>query len=477
VEVINFGVKGYGMYQSVLMHEYLGKKYDLDYAVFMLLGIHTRRDYSFIKDREGCVGVHARYIFKDNKLEFIPTVGENRKEASLNYFRMFPPIRYIRYDKKPPSFMRALLPPGRDWKFNPFYYNPQELANHELILNSYALLFQKAARATGQVVVIANDDFMSRLAKIVKSPNVYVLKSRMVPYLNWGFYLAPRSHRSAMGNDLQARELFTLLTGGKKPEIPVLEIRETEPGGADPGLAVEPIGHYENVSVNLGGNPAGALTKMMNTSVRITKEIDLSEEKVTGLLFLSHAQMSFLPLDFRVKQGEPVYLLFRKGRDFVRRAIGKMDTRSGVVSRILWSGYQTDNEIIFQMKEGLIKIDREMSGISIKTPEKVKDVQILIGNKKVLDGKRQETMKGKKDKQGDNFEWDTKKKLFYLRASSGQYFQIESMVPEKGLVELVLSRGNGQETHLPTFLEYEVAKPAFRPFYPAYSNNIRQGKG
>ncbi|HXV28580.1 MAG TPA: hypothetical protein VD913_06405, partial [bacterium] len=194
VEVINFGVKSYGLYQAALLWRYLGKKYDLDYAVFMVLSFHADRDLTFIEDTDTAVGVHARYVLKENQLELVPVVGDSRQEASLYYFRMFPPLRYIRYDRRAPPLLRALLPEGREWKFNPFYYRLGRPVTQEII-KSYALLFDQIADEAKNVVVIARDEFIGGLAGNTSSPNVYVLRSQMASFLNWGPYLAPKSHQ------------------------------------------------------------------------------------------------------------------------------------------------------------------------------------------------------------------------------------------------------------------------------------------
>ncbi len=472
VEVINFGVKGYGIYQSVLMWEYLGKKYDLDYIIFMLRGYHTLRDLTFIKDRAGCVGVHARYILKGDQLEFVPVVGESRKEASLNYFRMFPPLRYILYDKKAPSFMRALLPPGRDLKVNPFY-RPQELSEDEEISKSYTLLFEQIAKEAKNVIVFAHDNLMGGLAKRIKSPNVYVLRSRMTSFLDWGLYMAPRSHRSALGNDLQAQELFALLTGKGMPESPVIQVHESsEPSQNNIGFVAQPLNHYEDLSVSLGGYSAGTFTEMRDTSIRHKKEIKLKENKMAGLLFLSSSQMSFLPLDLLVKQDEPVYLSFRATGNPVRIPIGKTDTVSGVMSRIILAGNKTEDACVFQSQEGVVRVDREMLSISIQSQKSVKDVKIFIGDKEVLYGKRQEKKKRKAAEDVHSFDLKGSRKFFYLSSSSGQYFPIESVEPKKGPLKLVLTHKDGTMQEIPFFLEYDIRAPDTQPFHPLYFNPI-----
>ncbi len=476
VEVINFGVQGYGIHQSALMWRYLGKKYGLDYVIFMLLERYAPRDVTFIKKDEGCAGVHARYILKGNQLELVPVVGENRKEASLNYFRMIPPLRYIRYDQKAPSFMRALLPAGREWKFNPFYYQPASWPVSEEISKSYALLFEQIAKEVKSVVVFAHDDLMGDLAKRIQSPNVYVLRSQMTSFLDGGLYLAPRSHRSALGNDLQARELFALLTGRERPEGPVIEIRESsQVRTKHTNLAAQSLEHYTDLSVHLGGYLAGTFTEMIRGSIRIKKEIDLATSKISGLLFLSLSQLSFLPLDFLVKQDEPVFISFQAAGKPVQIPIGKIETTGGVISRFVLASPEGRKDFIVQVQDGFVKVDREITQASIQMPGRVREVKILIGNKEVILGKKEKKDKETRKKTDvDLFRLKPKKKLLYLRASADQYAPIESIEPKKGKLELILTSKDGGVERLPIFLEYEVTVPPVHSFSPAYQGVIQK---
>ncbi len=473
VEVINFGVKSYGLYQSDLMWKTLGKKYDLDYVIFMLSETHIDRDLMFIEDVGAGVGVHARYILKEDQLELVPVLGENRKEASANYFRMIPLWRYLRYDWRPSPFMNALLPPGREWKSNPFYYR-SGVSMQEELLKSYGLLFEQLAKEVKNVIVIAHDDFMDGLTRVISSPNVYVLRSQMTPVINSGIYLAPGSHQSALGNDLQARELFTLLTGKEKPAPPVIQIKESsETGKYDSQITAKPIDHYAKISVELGGYPAGIFTTPKRGGLRIKKEVDLESDKVAGLLFLPRPDLSFLPLHFLVQKDAPVFISFRTDGQLIQFPIGKMDTSSGVISRIVFSSQQRGKGFILKTETGAIKIDSEITTAKIQGWGKPKDVKILIGDKEILIGtKKKNRTTNKREEKVNRFRLRPKENLFYLRANAGQFVPIESVEPDQGPLELVLTHKNGETERIPFFLQYEIMTPETNPFRMKYSNAI-----
>ncbi len=473
IEVINFGVKSYGIHQSYLMWKYLGQKYDLDYVIFMLLRFHADRDFTFIEDNNTATGIHARFIVKGNQLEFVPVVGESRKEASLNYFRMFPPWRYIRYDRRAPSFMRALLPPGREWKVNPFYYKlgrPWE----EEVSKSYALLFDQLAKEVKNVIVLAHDDFMGGLAKQISASNVYVLRSRVTPILNWGPYLAPKSHQSALGNDLQAREVFELLTGEENPHIPVIRLKASSEHGQYPfPTAVEPINRYKRIFVKLAGYPAGAFTINKRRGERIKKEVSLKRRKVASLLFLSLSDMSFLPLNFLPKQDAPVSVTYETPRGSVHVPIGKIDTVAGVVSRIVLPISGSEKLFSYDTENGSLRLDRGMSRLTLRTLDKVSKVKIFAGDQEI-------PFKIKVEHRGDQksgayfatFRLKPKEKLFYLRANAGQYVPVESVEPKKGPLKLVLTHKDGSMQEIPFFLEYDIRIRDPQPFHPLYLNPI-----
>ena len=120
VEVINFGVSGFGIHQSYLMWQVLGAKYDLDYTIFNFWNFHRERDNTFIQLGDSYGPLHARYILVEDRIELIDVVGIDWAEASARYFSLLPPWRYIRYDSKAPPLLRSVVPRYR-FLPNPLY--------------------------------------------------------------------------------------------------------------------------------------------------------------------------------------------------------------------------------------------------------------------------------------------------------------------------------------------------------------------
>jgi len=168
VEVINFGVGGYGMHSSYLLWKYLGQEYNLDYVIFTLFDFHVERDSSFISPGRSYMPIRARYILKNDRLELIEVLGQNRREAASIYHQIIPRWRYLRYDRVAPPFLRSLIPVGRELRFNPFYYLAN-VSEEDEILQTYLRLFEELSGKVKHLIVIVNDEFGVRLSEEASS--------------------------------------------------------------------------------------------------------------------------------------------------------------------------------------------------------------------------------------------------------------------------------------------------------------------
>ena len=220
IEVINFGLSSGGLHQAYMLWEFLARDYNSDYVIVMPFLSHILRDDSFIYDFDKG-GLHARYIIKDGKLKLIPVAGTALAEAYKIYYRIIIPWRYIRYDYKMPMFLRVLLPSCLHNIANPFYYRPW-IWHEKEILKTYAMIFNNIAKEIDGLVIIASNEKIYRLRKNTSLPNVYFMKTQ-ADIIN-PLYFAPQRHNSALGNQVRADELFSLLTGKKKPKIDIINL-------------------------------------------------------------------------------------------------------------------------------------------------------------------------------------------------------------------------------------------------------------
>ena len=125
VEVINFGNNWYGFQQAIMMYDYIGKRYDLDYVIFGPEGFFAHRETQFNHAGKYEPGyIHARYVLDGESTRLVDPVGDNFEDRFHAYFRFVTPWKYLRFDRVMPSLLRALLPAGRKIE-NPFYYHKE----------------------------------------------------------------------------------------------------------------------------------------------------------------------------------------------------------------------------------------------------------------------------------------------------------------------------------------------------------------
>ncbi|MCX6181470.1 MAG: hypothetical protein NT150_06055 [Bacteroidetes bacterium] len=224
IECINFGVGAYGMHQSYLLYQTLGKKYDLDMVIFNPMDIHIDRDASF-RYPNIYPYVHARYIIEKDLLKLITVDGDSQLEVVENYAAFFPDDRYIKYDTKIPNY----LSPFAAKSFNPFYYKEggKEAFKNEVI-EVYTMMINNMIKDGKKVIFINNDAHTDILAEKVKNPNfsLWKVNPQDVKKVNC-FYSSPLCHVSSLGNDYKANFLTNQILGIKTP-VPLLNLSSND---------------------------------------------------------------------------------------------------------------------------------------------------------------------------------------------------------------------------------------------------------
>jgi len=224
VEVLNFGVGAFGVQQSYLLWQYLSGEFDLDHTIYSLCGFHRKRDTTFVMLNTIFAPVHARYVLEGGDLRLVRVDGADRRKAAKGYFSLIPRWNYLRYDAKTPPQIRALLPPGRELRSNPFYYRRDvEEETGEI----YGLVFADMADRSKRFLVLVNDTRSENLVKSSYEARAFSSVRTSTEKFTWdrsGLYQAQKNHPSALGYHILAHETHAILTGVQHVRLPDVEI-------------------------------------------------------------------------------------------------------------------------------------------------------------------------------------------------------------------------------------------------------------
>lgn len=463
IEVINFGVGSHGTHHAHLMWEYLGREYDLDYAVFLIFDFHVSRDSSFIFDGRFYKPLRARYVLKGDGLELIEVLGRNRLEAARIYYQIIPPLQYLRYDRLAPPALRSLVPVGRDLKFNPFYYKSDMTAEDE-ILETYVRLFRDLSARVRHVVVITVDEFGSRLSEALDHSGIDFLKSEAKKYSKQFLYQAPEGHRSALGNQVFADELFAFLTGEKQARMDYLKISDTHDAKRNRGEPLpDPLSSYASVRLDIQGSPAASFIYGTGNRLNVYygEFYDFKKNKTQSLLQLTFRFGRFLPLPFLLEDRTPVYISFRAGKQTYKIPFGYVDTDLGVLGRVILAHTNSHNGLTIRDQGWAMKFfeNSVLKGVSFQSADAIRDVEILLGKEVIMEGiqKNEKYISFRPLK-------TISKKSIKLRATEGQYPEMRRLDPPSGSLQLALEREDGTVERYPTYLQYEMSPYEGAPF-------------
>ena len=339
IQVINFGVSGYGVHQTSLMWEYLGKTYDLDYTIFLPFEFHIKRDLTFNRHLTRYCPIHARYILTGNELVLSPVIGNSRPEACAIYHRLLTPRPYRVYDRHAPLFLRVLLPQGRRFKSNFFYYN--HLDQKEEALTTYRILFNRIASEAQHPIVLCDHPDICGLREHVPD-NIFFYESQLQPSIP-GLYRAPKYHKSALGNELQAQELFSLLSA-RQPETPALITLASHPIDTNKHVQLSPpLFEYDHIRLGIQGQTIAQFVTQKDGAAAwmFENDMEFKQDAVASLLWLpSLKDIQFIPATFPLISDETVYAAIESDEEVIDIPIGQIETNSTVIGKLRLSCIQ-----------------------------------------------------------------------------------------------------------------------------------------
>ncbi|HJQ84160.1 MAG TPA: SGNH/GDSL hydrolase family protein [Candidatus Binatia bacterium] len=251
VEVLNFGTPGFGLHQSYLMWDRVGRRYGLDRVVLLAKpDIWASRDttFTFWSPPAARLGFHARFVRDGGGLRLIEPVGRDENERQAAYTRFVPPLRYLRYDRRPPLFLTAWLPTGRTIA-NPFYYERSDIGREAFA--TYRVLLGRLAEEAIPSVIVTTDPVSASVVERRRG-NLRALAATV----GKGFlYEAASGHYTPWAHRLLAEQLATALGYDERERPSVVEFTDlpADPGEPD-GTAAAP-GAFEGVTLALEDEP------------------------------------------------------------------------------------------------------------------------------------------------------------------------------------------------------------------------------
>lgn len=259
VEVINFGVGGYGAHQTFMLWDIVAKYYSPDVVIYGPLTDSKLRDSTFNvtftdvwdfnkldKYNSYLLGnVSARYILEGDAVKLISPVGNRRDTSVKQYLKFLPPLRYIRYDRRAPMFITApmlLFFPNKRLKKNPFYYHPNLEYEMEQIER---LLIKKIASEVPLVIYLIKNDL--DVVRIREKKNIIPVH---INQYYGRLYYAFWNHFSFARNKLLAYRLFDILNN-RDSVLPFHQFFSTLLRFDSAKINSKPLWQYSDISLKI----------------------------------------------------------------------------------------------------------------------------------------------------------------------------------------------------------------------------------
>jgi len=265
VEVLNFGNPWYGCQQAFMLWDSVGRRYDLDCVVLGPGSFGFDRDLRFNHAaEERMYMLHSRYVLDGDDVRRIDPAGNGLSERVDAYYRFIQPLRYLRYDRQPATFLRCLLGKGRTIA-NPFYYDSRsELEEAEELWSK--LLPRIPDSGTPLLIVEIKGNLVASLRRLGKQTAAIQLEWASFPYRT------PRNHYNVAGNHYLAELVFNLLTGRASGSIETF--RTTDVVASESALSSmgqQPLDSYRRVAISTDKQELGAFGVQIGGAVHVVQ--------------------------------------------------------------------------------------------------------------------------------------------------------------------------------------------------------------
>ncbi|MCW5891463.1 MAG: SGNH/GDSL hydrolase family protein [bacterium] len=111
VEVLDFGVPGYGLHQTAILHAATAARWQVGRTVLFAHWFWPERDWAFTPPWDADRAVHARFVADGDDVRIVDPPGATLAERIARYQAFLPTWRYLRFDARPRSCAPS-CPPG-----------------------------------------------------------------------------------------------------------------------------------------------------------------------------------------------------------------------------------------------------------------------------------------------------------------------------------------------------------------------------
>jgi hypothetical protein len=212
IEVVNFGASWHGYGQMYNVWKALSNRYSIDVSLFGPGGLFDERDILFNHTSDIAPAfIHSRFVLEgEGLMEIIPPENEWHRRMT-EYYRFFPLWKYLKYDKRPPAFIRGFLKKNTTIE-NPFYYSTLPSNLEAAMIRSR--LVERIRRDDKQTLF---GSFIGNEKLYRDNPNLDFLNVQ-IPWCNT-FVLLGAGHCSVFGNYLVANIYSQMLLGESPIQI------------------------------------------------------------------------------------------------------------------------------------------------------------------------------------------------------------------------------------------------------------------
>src|SRR5262245_6290676 len=297
VQVLNFGQPWYGCQQAFMLWDSVGRRYGLDCVVLGPGTLTPERDLTFNHSAgTRMYTLHSRYVLEGDDVRRIDLDGDTVSERVDAYYRFLQPLRYLRYDRAAPMFLRSLVGRNRTLT-NPFYYDSR--GEHEEAVELWLRLLRRIPESGTRLLMVDLDGerLPASLGERAASINVA-----------WpGFpYRTPLNHFNRDGNRLFADFVFNALIGRAECFVEALRTADVEARTAAPSsVELAPLDSFRGVALARDERKIGAFGVQTGYAVRLVRSF--RDEHVQALLAVTAGSplcdAFFLPIPYDLDPG------------------------------------------------------------------------------------------------------------------------------------------------------------------------------